>query len=51
MKERHQKVEIRTSQKPNKETRLKTRVNLCLRSHQERKRIRKISVLKRHLNY
>jgi len=38
MKETHQKVEIWTSQKPKKETRLKTRVNLCPRSHKERKR-------------
>jgi len=51
MKERHQKVEIWTSQKPKQETRLKTRVNPCLRSHQERKRIWKISVLRKHLNY
>ena len=38
MKERHQKVQIRTSQKPKKETRLKTRVNSCTRSHKENKR-------------
>jgi len=36
--ERHQKVEIWTSQKPKKETPLKTRVNPCPRSHQERKK-------------
>jgi hypothetical protein len=29
MKERHQKVEIWTSQKPKKEVRLQTRVNPC----------------------
>jgi hypothetical protein len=37
MKERRQNVEIRTGQKPKKETPLKTRVNPCPRCHQERK--------------
>jgi len=37
MNERHQKVEIWTSQKLKEEARLKTRVNPCPRSHQERK--------------
>ena len=38
MKERHQKVELWTSQKPKKEARLETWVNPCPRSHQERKK-------------
>jgi len=41
MKARHQKVEIWTSQKPKKENHLKTRLNPCPRSQQERKRRRK----------
>jgi len=38
MKERHQKVEIWTSQKPKKETCLKMRMNPCHRSRQENKK-------------
>jgi len=37
--------------KAKKENYLKTQVNPCPRSHQERKRRQKISVLKKHLNY
>jgi hypothetical protein len=47
MKERNQMVKIWTGQKPKKEARLKTLVNPCLRSHQERRRRRKISGLKK----
>ena len=50
MKVRHQ-VEIWTSQEPKKENHLKTRVNPCPRSHQERKKRQKISVLKKRFNY
>jgi len=49
--ERCQKVQIWTSQKPKKETRLKTRVNSCTRSHQEKKSKRKTRVLKKRLNF
>jgi len=51
MKVRHQKVEIWAGQKPKKENHLKRRVNPRPRSHQERKRRRKISVLKKRLNF
>jgi hypothetical protein len=51
MKERHQEVEILTSQKRKKKARLKTRVNRCPCSHQESKRRQTISVLKKRLNY
>jgi hypothetical protein len=50
MKERLQKVQIRTSQKPKKETRLKTWVNSYIRSHQEKNRKRKTRLLKKRLN-
>jgi hypothetical protein len=38
MQGRHQKVETQTIQEPKKETRLKTRVNSCPRSHKKKKK-------------